>query len=208
MTIVTEENVYVGMKVVRGRDWQWADQDKDSPYGVITRIRSDKWVCVNWENPNNRQHHEYIYRVGSDLCYDLYMYESSVPKFKVGNFVTVIDTQDEKCVYNKDKGYFNRSYRLEGSSFIIEEIISQSGEFYYRPENYQTVFYRENCLSLRQLKNNSITTKTQTNVPKVQRTVKSVGVSKRPTGVGIQSGRSKATISSRPISYQERACKS
>ena len=135
MTIVTEENVYVGMKVVRGRDWQWADQDKDSAYGVITRIRSDKWVCVNWENPNNRKYQDYIYRVGSGLCYDLYMYESSVPKFKVGDFVTVTDTQDEKCVYNKDNSHFTRSYKLEGSSFIIEEIISQSGEFYYRPCN-------------------------------------------------------------------------
>ena len=34
-TIVTKDNAYIGMKVVRGRDWKWGNQDYGSKFGTI-----------------------------------------------------------------------------------------------------------------------------------------------------------------------------
>ena len=55
-TVVTKENCKVGLKVVRGPDWEWGDQDEGSIYGIIQKepeilgINDHKglWVYVSW----------------------------------------------------------------------------------------------------------------------------------------------------------------
>ncbi len=72
--IVTVENCKIGDKVVRGRDWYWDNQDKDSIYGVIVKIENTRWVTVNWINHKGLVTLEASYRAGN-LKHDLYFYE-------------------------------------------------------------------------------------------------------------------------------------
>ncbi|MFH1184510.1 MAG: hypothetical protein V1755_05665 [Chloroflexota bacterium] len=60
-----------GMKVVRGPDWCWEEQDGGA--GKVGITRSDPyesflglWVGVDW--PKNRGH---SYQVGADNCFDI-----------------------------------------------------------------------------------------------------------------------------------------
>ncbi|KAK3589204.1 hypothetical protein CHS0354_020062 [Potamilus streckersoni] len=59
-----------GMRVVRGQDWQWGNQDGNQP-GTVLTIRDDGWVRVKWDagNENNYRMH--------DGKYDLSLY---IPK--------------------------------------------------------------------------------------------------------------------------------
>lgn len=84
--IVTEDNAYVGMKVVRGRDWTYGDQDKNSKYGTITSVGHIKGRCrVEWENG-----HKNSYSIGQFNSYDLYVYKDlSNPPVKQG----IVDSQ-------------------------------------------------------------------------------------------------------------------
>ena len=71
--IVTTKNVKIGLKVIRGRDWGYGDQDGHSDYGILVEDSyDDEWVRVNWlDGYSNR------YRIGNtenDPC-DLYLYE-------------------------------------------------------------------------------------------------------------------------------------
>ena len=73
MKIVTHDNYKIGDKVVRGKDWSWEDQDKNSAYGVIVEPLgglSEDWVGVQWKNGRT-----FDYRVGDEDRYDLYFYE-------------------------------------------------------------------------------------------------------------------------------------
>ena len=57
----------VGAKVVRGPDWKWGEQDGGSgKHGVVTKVQSDGWVGVQWENGRNNN-----YRWGAGSSYDL-----------------------------------------------------------------------------------------------------------------------------------------
>lgn len=72
--IVTRENVYTGLEVVRGRDWRWENQDGyPGNYGVIVnqedRRPADGWTSVKW----NRTKKINSYRVGHENCFDLYI---------------------------------------------------------------------------------------------------------------------------------------
>jgi len=61
LVIVTQKNAYIGMKVVRGKDWTWGSQDSfygeelnyleliKKNYGIITKIENG-WVKVLWKN--------------------------------------------------------------------------------------------------------------------------------------------------------------
>jgi hypothetical protein len=75
--IVTKENVKIGMKVRRGKDWSWGNQDysKGKPtIGTVTKILENSWVKVLWSNGS-----AFCYRVGTRMGfakeekYDLYM---------------------------------------------------------------------------------------------------------------------------------------
>ena len=46
---VTEGNAQVGMRVVRGDDWKWNDQDKNG-VGTIAKPAKGGWVAVKWDH--------------------------------------------------------------------------------------------------------------------------------------------------------------
>lgn len=54
-----------GVRVCRGPDWKWGDQDSD---GLGTTVAAGKsgWIGVRWDNGISN-----IYRVGIDGCFDL-----------------------------------------------------------------------------------------------------------------------------------------
>lgn len=66
---VTKENARVGMKVVRGKDWDWGNQDGgEGSKGTITDIRQSGWVTVKWSETKPDS-----YRIGNEGKYDLYI---------------------------------------------------------------------------------------------------------------------------------------
>jgi hypothetical protein len=81
-----------GMKVVRGRDWKWYDQDKRSEYGIVSRHGDvNNWINVMWYSADGKKlPGSYGYRIGDQGCYDLYEYEEkykSSTNFKTGDEV-------------------------------------------------------------------------------------------------------------------------
>ena len=81
-----------GMKVVRGQDWSWPDQDKNSEYGLVRDNHgSQGWVTVDWYDKNDKRLNAgYGYRIGAEGKYDLYEYEKNkIPNFKVGDEVYI-----------------------------------------------------------------------------------------------------------------------
>lgn len=67
---VTIRNFRIGMKVVRGKDWDYRDQDGgEGNIGEITYDSDGDGLCsVRWSNG-----HENNYRIGRDGKYDLYI---------------------------------------------------------------------------------------------------------------------------------------
>ncbi|XP_055898216.1 uncharacterized protein LOC106053065 [Biomphalaria glabrata] len=65
-----------GMRVVRGPDWKWKDQDGGEGHiGIVKkviRLPQKSSVKVIWESGDSN-----IYRAGSDDCYDLLVYDSA-----------------------------------------------------------------------------------------------------------------------------------
>ncbi|WAQ94077.1 MIB1-like protein, partial [Mya arenaria] len=57
---------FVGMRVVRGPDWQWDNQDGNGP-GTVTSIPQPGWVNVKWDNNPL----ENAYRYGTAGKYDV-----------------------------------------------------------------------------------------------------------------------------------------
>jgi hypothetical protein len=56
-----------GMRVVRGPDWKWGNQDGDQPaIGRVQADLTDGWVDVKWENGSSNR-----YRMGAQGAYDL-----------------------------------------------------------------------------------------------------------------------------------------
>ncbi len=67
---VTAENAYVGMRVVRGKDWSWKNQDTENGGTGVGTIRELKWgVVVDWENGKGGL----CYSIGENKKYDLYI---------------------------------------------------------------------------------------------------------------------------------------
>ena len=66
--VVNRENVRTGMKVIRGPDWNWGDQDgcSGSSGVIIGAVDSEGWVPVRWSNGSSNK-----YRVGANDKYDL-----------------------------------------------------------------------------------------------------------------------------------------
>lgn len=76
--IVTQENLVIGAKVLRGPDWSYNNQDKNSIYGItegITDIDND-YVRVSWYDKNLKVTNSNSYRIGIENNYDLIYYES------------------------------------------------------------------------------------------------------------------------------------
>jgi hypothetical protein len=86
--IVTQANAFVGMKVIRGRDWNWGSQDSETEFGVITKLgntsKNYNWYTVEWALKQSN-----AYKVGlteKDTC-DLYQYQPIVPVDTIESFV-------------------------------------------------------------------------------------------------------------------------
>lgn len=69
-------NPKIGDKVVRGKDWEWGDQDRNSEYGTVTKIKEDNWCSVEWVNKNHEVVNRQSYRIGAESKYDLYYYDT------------------------------------------------------------------------------------------------------------------------------------
>ena len=76
--IVTFDNCKIGDKVVRGKDWCWNNQDKNSVYGIITGYlggSNNRNALVTGVNHKGiTVNNSYYYRVGPEK-FDLYFYE-------------------------------------------------------------------------------------------------------------------------------------
>lgn len=141
--IVTKANAGIGMKVVRGRDWDYNKQDhfegkpsvgtiiKDSEYFPCNE-RSG-WVKVRWKHGGND-----IYKIGldeedwqdDDEKYDLYVYQNS--KEPVQKPVTPTPSKSKEV----KKPIFVQCVDMDMSTadFVVGrvyEVIKEDGEFYY-----------------------------------------------------------------------------
>eukprot|EP00002_Diphylleia_rotans_P001660 TRINITY_DN10938_c0_g1_i5.p1 TRINITY_DN10938_c0_g1~~TRINITY_DN10938_c0_g1_i5.p1 ORF type:complete len:638 (-),score=94.40 TRINITY_DN10938_c0_g1_i5:335-2248(-) len=65
---VTSDNAKAGLKVRRGKDWKWADQDGGAgKTGTLVQSDSAGWWKVKWDTSGNSNN----YRVGAEGKYDL-----------------------------------------------------------------------------------------------------------------------------------------
>jgi hypothetical protein len=64
----------VGDFVVRGRDWDWGNQDEGSAYGQVIHV-ADGWASVRWFSPEGEPLRSDGYRVGQQQKYDLNYYK-------------------------------------------------------------------------------------------------------------------------------------
>eukprot|EP00049_Salpingoeca_infusionum_P015690 m.307121 g.307121 ORF g.307121 m.307121 type:complete len:2248 (-) comp15932_c0_seq1:1557-8300(-) len=67
--VVFTKTLHQGVRVVRGRDWKWQEQDGgDGKIGIVTRdLDDDKWIQVKWEANGDVN----SYRMGAEGAYDL-----------------------------------------------------------------------------------------------------------------------------------------
>ena len=78
---VDKTNAVIGLKVVRGKDWDYSPQDGgEGNVGVITEYPlyypkdpGSNWTYVVWANGD-----DYCYRIGEEGKYDLYVHEEQV----------------------------------------------------------------------------------------------------------------------------------
>jgi hypothetical protein len=95
--------VDIGAKVVRGKDWEWGDQDKNSIYGIIDKASSIGWAKVAWQSKQGITiRSRGAYRVGDDK-YDLYYYDGPEIVTTEPVFVPPIITKPEPLVFDKYK---------------------------------------------------------------------------------------------------------
>ena len=66
----------IGVRVVRGLDWKWGDQDGPPPSEgkVIGELGEDGWIRVQWDNGSTNS-----YRMGKEGKYDLKLAEPVSP---------------------------------------------------------------------------------------------------------------------------------
>lgn len=80
-TRVDKSNATVGLRVVRGKDWEWGDQDTFRGQQMVGTIvekmdyyplnKDSDWVKVSWDNIHGNN----SYRIGEGGQYDLYLAE-------------------------------------------------------------------------------------------------------------------------------------
>jgi hypothetical protein len=92
-------------KVVRGKDWEWVDQDKNSIYGIIKGACGSGWVKVAWYSKEGIKLNSESYRIGAGGKYDLYYYDGAeqvkeVPQPEVN---TTSYAKSELLVFDKYK---------------------------------------------------------------------------------------------------------
>lgn len=103
------KEIRVGAKVIRGRDWDFKDQDCDD-YGnqtvgvVIGDSREDGWARVKWVNATDS------YRIGADGKYSLYYFEE--PR--------VVRTNDigAKVIRGRDWSWYTQDCNKDGKQTV------------------------------------------------------------------------------------------
>ena len=79
--VITSSNCVPGVRIKRGMDWQWGDQDivesstmfgiqRKQVLGTVVEVRDDDWAKVMWDNGYSN-----IYRIGGEKSFDLYKIE-------------------------------------------------------------------------------------------------------------------------------------
>lgn len=112
--IVTKDNAYVGMKVVRGRDWEWKEQDNGSLYGEIVKTMDFGGFSfqVDWKDKNGKVIKSGSWYRGKN-SFDLCEYQESVseiwnyPPFDTSIMERVID----KLPQSSHTELFGRTYQ-------------------------------------------------------------------------------------------------
>ncbi|XP_052248323.1 mucin-5AC-like isoform X2 [Dreissena polymorpha] len=75
----------VGMRVERGPDWHWLNQDGNGP-GTVTGIPVAGWVTVRWDNNGNKN----SYRYGFNNTYDVQPISATTTKITANATTTTI----------------------------------------------------------------------------------------------------------------------
>jgi hypothetical protein len=110
----------IGDKVVRGRDWDYGDQDRNSIYGKVIGFDTGKkgWCRVDWVSSNGSVLDSNCYRYGTDGPCDLYYYKES--KFSVGD--TVVGNEMASKMYGTTvEGWIGKVVKLLDDGFIKVE---------------------------------------------------------------------------------------
>lgn len=120
---VTELNAVVGMKVVRGKDWDPDDHRGENEVGVITEILAGTLAYVAWPNTSGSAP---LYRIGSIGKYELSIASGEVSKqVQVNN-----NLNNQKPTKTTEDGKHNTS-KCSRWNFLLsdseEPIVSRSG---------------------------------------------------------------------------------
>lgn len=116
--IVTEDLAVDSLRVMRGKDWDWEEQDGGAGKAgtIVNAKKGHGWVTVKWDA--GRQDG---YRIGYDNKYDLYIYvpqERAEPKPSVQEMRDALN-QSIKYVSKEeyDQGFCEkRGYDMYGKS--------------------------------------------------------------------------------------------
>ena len=212
MKIVTNENVKVGDKVVRGRDWNWANQDKESVYGIIIGSSvtfTPGWVEVNWVNTNGEVIGNDCYQVGYEDKYDLYFYEGEegvglpTPKFKVGEEGKICERFGcNGSGWRNSDGEYSKINRLCGQNVTIfrEPVWDEIKREWYYP--FGTGHVAEHAITIIHKSKTKQNGTDKSSTTEVQRPIRTDSGPEGSTGVTVSGGRRGASIVSRPISNQ------
>ena len=73
-----------GLRVQRGPDWNWADQDQHGLGTTIDYAESEGWIGVKWDNGLTNS-----YRIGKNQCYDLMVVQAEVLRSKTFDLIIV-----------------------------------------------------------------------------------------------------------------------
>jgi len=114
--IVTEDNYSEGLKVVRGPDWKYDNQDGGSLYGTICEESYDHgWVDVTWENGYTN-----AYRIGYEDRHDLYFYEEQKENEKLNKQLNEKEN-GESIKFEKSIPTIRKGKRLTGNGVRIKK---------------------------------------------------------------------------------------
>lgn len=94
------KEIKIGTKVIRGPDWKWGKQDKNSDYGIIKRqaieFDSDNsWVAVHWYKDGECIDDSHNYRVGP-INFDLAYYDKECDYDKTYSLIDKLIEKYEK----------------------------------------------------------------------------------------------------------------
>jgi hypothetical protein len=147
--MVTKDNAVVGLEVVRGRDWNYGDQDHVDGKQVVGVIvhetyyfpsnKNSGWVRVQWKGGRNDS-----YEIGDGLDnedgkYDLYVYQGSTEPVKEPAKEPVKSTWFAEQKQEKEevkKTVFVECVNMKESTanFVVGQVyeaISETNDFYY-----------------------------------------------------------------------------